>query len=160
MRALGPYRPRPRGLRHLRLAPRLAVHRAEGLLDEAEAAALARAAALERRRWRFAHADITARNLLRERPSGRLVLIDWEWAGLYPPGYDLAMFWFCLADAPGARALVESQLQPAERRGFLLSASLVHLMHLHMWRVRRRPVPWWGRHEAALRHLLRELGST
>ena len=41
VRALGPYRPRPRGLRRLRLAPRLAVHRAEGLLDEAEAAALA-----------------------------------------------------------------------------------------------------------------------
>lgn len=36
----------------------------------------------------FCHGDITARNVLRA-ASGAPVLIDWEWAGLYPRGWDL-----------------------------------------------------------------------
>jgi aminoglycoside phosphotransferase (APT) family kinase protein len=158
--ALGRYRPRRRWFRRLRVARRLALHRAGGLIDRTEAAVIARAAALERHHWRFAHGDITARNLMRERTSGQLVLIDWEWAGLYPRAYDLAFFWFSLVDAAGARAIVESRLPHAERRAFLLSAALVHLLHLHMWRTRRTAAPHWASHEATLRRLLRELAVT
>jgi hypothetical protein len=78
-------------------------------------------------KWVFAHGDITPRNVL-DGPDG-LVLIDWEWAGLYPDGYELAFLWFVLVDRPGGREAVESQIRP-EPRTFWLSALLIELLHL------------------------------
>jgi Ser/Thr protein kinase RdoA (MazF antagonist) len=77
--------------------------------------------------WVFAHGDITARNVL-DGPDGP-VLIDWEWAGLYPDGYELAFVWFALVDRPGGREAVEAAIHTYPRT-FWLSALLIELLHL------------------------------
>ena len=91
----------------------------------------------------FADGDITARNVLRE-TSGRSVLIDWEWAGLYPAGYELAFLWSSFVNIPAARAKVEAVVPASCRSGFVLSAALVQLLHLQMWQ--QRPHPLADRH--------------
>ena len=101
------------------------------------------------RKWHFAHGDITARNVLRDR-DGRSVLIDWEWAGLYPVGYELA---FCgppwSTSRPGERG--GAAVPACYEAGFMLSATMVHLLHLQMW---RRPHPLVARYEETLAELL------
>src|ERR1700678_939052 len=93
--SLDGYRPRRRWFRRLQIDRRLRLHHRSGLLGEADAAALSEVAGRSRLKWHFAHGDITARNVLRDN-KGRSVLIDWEWAGLYPAGYELAFLWFSL----------------------------------------------------------------
>jgi hypothetical protein len=61
-----------------------------------------------------------------------LAIIDWEWAGLYPEGYDSAFLWFSLGDRPGGRAHVEGSLQTDEQ-SFLLCALLIQLWHLQLY---------------------------
>lgn len=89
LRRLERYRPRRRWFRRLEPRARLALHLRAGVIDHSEhdliAAVLPASVPL-----RFAHGDVTARNLIRRIPDGSLVLIDWEWAGLHPPVYDLA----------------------------------------------------------------------
>jgi hypothetical protein len=149
---LAPYRPRRRWLRRLDVDRRLRRHRAEGLLDDGQAAALARLASSGGPRLRFAHGDVTARNVLRT-SDGELVLIDWEWAGLYPPGYERAFLWLSLVDVPGGRDAVEASVPAADEAGFLLSAVLVQLLHLDLWR-RRPPQPFLATHRDTLAGLL------
>jgi thiamine kinase-like enzyme len=74
-----------------------------------------------------AHGDITPRNVLTG-PDG-FVLIDWEWAGLYPDGYELAFLWYVLADPPKARETVEAAIT-TDPTVFWLSALLIQLLHL------------------------------
>ena len=102
-------------------------------------------------KWSFAHGDVTARNALRD-ADGRLALIDWEWAGLYPTGYELAFLWFSLVEVPGGRARVESAVPSHHEPGFLFSAALVHLLHLQL--SLRTPNPYIARHKETLRQLL------
>ena len=101
-------------------------------------------------KWSFAHGDITARNVLRD--SEALALIDWEWAGLFPVDYDLAFLWFLLAGVPSGRAKVEAVVPAHAETGFLLSAVLVHLLHLQLWL--RTPNPFISQHKETLRQLL------
>ncbi|MEV6106959.1 aminoglycoside phosphotransferase family protein, partial [Streptomyces sp. NPDC051940] len=49
----------------------------------------------------FCHGDALLSNMLLS-PAGP-VLLDWERAGWYLPGYDLATMWMVLGDAPDAR---------------------------------------------------------
>ncbi len=60
----------------------------------------------------FCHGDALLSNILLS-PTGP-VLVDWEHAGWYLPGYDLATLWAVLGDAPVARRQI-SQL--AQARG-------------------------------------------
>jgi hypothetical protein len=129
----------------------LSLHHRSGLLAGPDAVALGQLANRAGLKWRFAHGDITARNVLLD-GQGRLVLIDWEWAGLYPVGYELAFLWFSLVDVPGARARVEAALPVGQQAGFLLSATLVQLLHLQLWL--GRPNPYIARHEETLAELL------
>jgi Ser/Thr protein kinase RdoA (MazF antagonist) len=154
--ALQSYRPRRRWFRRLHLERRLRLHHRSGLIGEADAAAMTMLAASAGLRWHFAHGDITARNVLRD-SQGRLVLIDWEWAGTYPAGYELAFLWFSLLDVPGARDKVAAAVPGNEQAGFLLSATLVQLLHLQMWL--RRPNPHVAKHKDGLRQLLQEVRS-
>jgi hypothetical protein len=147
--AMGRFRPRRRWFRRLYIERRLALHQRSGLIAPADAEPLAGLAASVR--WSFAHGDITARNVLRD-AQGDLALIDWEWAGLYPVGYDLAFLWFSLVQVPEARPKVESAVPAHHRPGFLLSAAMVHLLHLQLWL--RTPTPWSDRHEETLAGLL------
>lgn len=152
---LGGYRPRRRWFRRLPVERRIDVHERDGLLAAADAQLLRDVITRVPPRLRFAHGDITARNVLRA-STGELVLIDWEWAGLYPEGYDLAFLWFSLLDLDGGRAAVEAVVPERQRRWFVLSALLVQLQHLHMWRSRPAS-PFLPRHEETTTALLAEV---
>jgi Ser/Thr protein kinase RdoA (MazF antagonist) len=149
--ALLSYKPQRPWFRRLYIERRLALHSRSGLLKQADAEALAHLAAHPAIRWSFAHGDITARNVLRD-TKGETALIDWEWAGLYPAGYDLAFLWFSLIGVPGGRAKVEAAVPRHHEVGFLLSATLVQLLHLQLWL--HTPHPYMPRHEQTLRELL------
>jgi hypothetical protein len=133
------YRPRRRWLRRLDPVRRLRLAQAASLLTEAQADGLLPLAARARSTVRFAHGDITARNVLAgpgPGPDGGLALIDWEWAGLYPVGYDMAFLWYSLVDVPGARDQVERHVEAhgdVDQATFLLNALLVQLWHLHWY---------------------------
>lgn len=128
---LRPFDPRRRWLRRLDSGRRLDLAERHGLLTATEADALRTIARSVHRRRRFAHGDITPRNVLRDRETGELVLIDWEWAGLYPEGYELAFLWYSLIDVPGGRDRVEARTERPD--AFLLSALLVTLWHLQWY---------------------------
>jgi Ser/Thr protein kinase RdoA (MazF antagonist) len=121
------YPHRPRWLRRLPIKSRLWQARRASLLTAAEHQALRGLVPGAGITWVFAHGDITPRNVLRG-PSG-MVLIDWEWAGVYPDGYELAFLWYVLADLPAARRAVEGAVT-TDPAVFWLSALLIELLHL------------------------------
>ena len=136
-RDLEPYNPRRRWLRRIESARRFALARNIGLIGEREAAALIELARRHHKKLRFAHGDLTARNVLRCDPhvapdDWEYALIDWEWAGLYPEGYDTAFLWFSLIDTEGGRARVERSVN-VEEPAFLLCALLIELWHLQWY---------------------------
>jgi Ser/Thr protein kinase RdoA (MazF antagonist) len=155
--ALAPYRPRRRWFRRFDIERRLRCHVGEGLITASDAQAVASLATRDRVRCRFAHGDVTARNVLRD-STRRLVLIDWEWAGLYPNGYELAFLWFSLVDVAGGREVVEKAVRPGDHAGFLVSAVLIQLLHLHLW-LRSPPNQFVPKHEDILHALLRTIPS-
>ena len=74
----------------------------------------------------FCHGDALQSNILMS-PAGP-VLVDWEHAGWYLPGYDLATLWSVLGDAPVARRQISQIAQaqgPAARDAFLVNLMLV-----------------------------------
>ncbi|TVL93388.1 aminoglycoside phosphotransferase family protein [Streptomyces sp. SAJ15] len=76
--------------------------------------------------WEFCHGDALLNNILLS-PAGA-ALVDWDHAGWYLPGYDLATLWTVLGDAPGARREISSLAQaggPASRDAFLVNLMLV-----------------------------------
>jgi len=129
-RRLRRFQPERRWFRRLDSVRRLQNAHHAGLLDGDQASDLIALARATHRRARFAHGDLTARNVL-DGPIG-LTLIDWEWAGLYPEGYELAFLWFSLVEVEGGRARVEA-LADCDERAFLLSALLVQLWHLQWY---------------------------
>jgi hypothetical protein len=126
-RATRSYPHRPRWLRRLPIRSRLWRARGVSLLSDAEHRAIADLVVRRPMRWVFAHGDVTPRNVLRG-PAGP-VLIDWEWAGLYPDGYELAFLWYVLVDLPAARRAVEDAVD-TDPGVFWLSALLIELLHL------------------------------
>ncbi|MFJ6567745.1 aminoglycoside phosphotransferase family protein [Streptomyces sp. NPDC091292] len=77
-------------------------------------------------RLQFCHGDALLSNMLLS-PAGP-VLVDWEHAGWYLPGYDLATLWAVLGDAPMARRQISQLAQhagPASRDAFLVNLMLV-----------------------------------
>ncbi|MGW6534599.1 aminoglycoside phosphotransferase family protein [Streptomyces sp. NPDC055011] len=74
----------------------------------------------------FCHGDALLSNILLS-PAGP-VLVDWEHAGWYLPGYDLATLWAVLGDAPLARRQISQMAQqqgPAARDAFLVNLMIV-----------------------------------
>ncbi|MFR9799213.1 aminoglycoside phosphotransferase family protein [Streptomyces sp. MS06] len=74
----------------------------------------------------FCHGDALLSNVLLS-PAGP-VLVDWEHAGWYLPGYDLATLWTVLGDAPAARRQISQLAQasgPSARDAFLVNLMLV-----------------------------------
>jgi aminoglycoside phosphotransferase (APT) family kinase protein len=79
---------------------------------------------LDRERWtpEFNHGDLLLSNCL-ALGSG-LALIDWEFAGYYFPGYDLALLWTLLqADSAARRCIIEvvQQRGAAAERAFVIN---------------------------------------
>lgn len=87
----------------------------------------------------FAHGDFRASNILM---SGHHPgLVDWEFGGLHPRGYDLATLWVHCLFVPASRRCIESALAARsiqERRSFWLSAYLVAMREAH---IHQRDVP-------------------
>ncbi len=129
-RDLEPYNPRRRWLRRFNAQRRLAMAHAAGLLDDQQASVLVELTRQRPRKLRFAHGDVTARNVLTY--ENDRALIDWEWAGLYPPGYDAAFLWFSLGEVDGGRAHVERSAR-ADETSFVLCALLIELWHLQWY---------------------------
>ncbi|MFJ2742313.1 aminoglycoside phosphotransferase family protein [Streptomyces sp. NPDC087440] len=77
--------------------------------------------------WQFCHGDALLSNMILS-PAGP-VLVDWEHAGWYLPGYDLATLWMVLGDAsPVARRQISQLAQAAgtaARDAFLVNLMLV-----------------------------------
>ncbi|MCK1797691.1 aminoglycoside phosphotransferase family protein [Streptomyces sp. XM4193] len=74
----------------------------------------------------FCHGDARPDNVLLA-PNGP-VLVDWEHAGWYLPGYDLATLWCALGDSLAARRQISQLAQrggPAGRDAFLVNLMLV-----------------------------------
>ncbi|MYU24826.1 aminoglycoside phosphotransferase family protein [Streptomyces sp. SID8352] len=74
----------------------------------------------------FCHGDALLSNVLMS-PAGP-VLVDWEHAGWYLPGYDLATLWAVLGDSPEARRRISHLAQsggPAARDAFLVNLMIV-----------------------------------
>ncbi|MET8557197.1 aminoglycoside phosphotransferase family protein [Streptomyces sp. NPDC004959] len=76
--------------------------------------------------WQFNHGDALLSNVLLS-PAGP-VLLDWDRAGWYLPGYDLATLWSVIGDAPEVRRQIAQLAQaagPAARDAFLVNLMLV-----------------------------------
>jgi aminoglycoside phosphotransferase (APT) family kinase protein len=88
------------------------------LFDDTDAAALTERLRRTVGRWEFAHGDALPSNILIS--NGPTTLLDWEFTGLYPPAYDLALLWVLLRTTPGARERIETAVgdEPAVRAGF------------------------------------------
>jgi hypothetical protein len=142
----GGYRPPAPWLRRFDLARRLGRGVASGALAPSVAARVRQQAVDAPPVLVFGHGDITARNGLRERATGRAVLIDWEWAGRYPRPWDLAFLWFSLVDLPGGPAKVEAAVPAADVAWFWRSALLVQVLHLTLWGL-RPGTPFRPKHE-------------
>jgi hypothetical protein len=74
----------------------------------------------------FCHGDALLSNVLLS-PAGP-ALVDWEHAGWYLPGYDLAVLWSVLGEDPVARRQISLQAQaqgPDARDAFLVNLMLV-----------------------------------
>jgi hypothetical protein len=127
------YRPvHTRFVRRFDLARRIERAIAVDALTRAEGEALRARCRADPPEYAFAHGDITARNVVRRRCDGELVLIDWEWFGRYPRGWELAFVWFTVIDSPGARARVESAVPEAGEEWFWRSALLIQTLHLEL----------------------------
>ena len=124
--------PSSRWLRKLRLTGRLASAVAIGAVASGDVAVVRAVARDHPPSPRLSHGDLTARNVLRSERSG-LVLIDWEWAGLYPIGYDAAFLWFSLVDTDGGRQRVAATVPSAVAPWFWISALLIQLLHLEIY---------------------------
>ncbi|SQD99451.1 Aminoglycoside phosphotransferase [Parafrankia sp. Ea1.12] len=62
-----------------------------------------------RARWQFAHGDLLPANMLLDDDAVSAVL-DWEYAGLYLPGYDHALLWVLAVDDPDLQSRTASGL--------------------------------------------------
>ncbi|NLU70436.1 aminoglycoside phosphotransferase family protein [Streptomyces sp. HNM0574] len=97
--------------------------------------------------WQFCHGDALLTNVLLA-PAGP-ALVDWEHAGWYLPGYDLATLWSALGAAPDMRRRISqlAQLQgPAARDAFLVNLMLVLTREIRTYetavqRTMREPAP-------------------
>ncbi|MCB5910598.1 aminoglycoside phosphotransferase family protein [Streptomyces pinistramenti] len=95
----------------------------------------------------FSHGDALLNNVLLS-PAGP-VLLDWDNAGWYLPGYDLATLWSVLGEAPAARRQVSQLAQaagPAARDAFLVNLMLVLTREIRRYetavqRSMREPAP-------------------
>ncbi|MFC7217740.1 aminoglycoside phosphotransferase family protein [Streptomyces polyrhachis] len=95
----------------------------------------------------FCHGDALLSNMLLS-PAGP-VLVDWERAGWYLPGYDLATMWAVLGDAAEARRQISQLAQaagPAARDAFLVNLMLVLTREIRTYesavqRTMHEPVP-------------------
>ncbi len=81
-------------------------YHAHGLLDDADRTALTALLDVCADRWQVNHGDPLPSNLLLH--GDACALLDWEFTGLFLPGFDLAMLQTLLVRTPAARARIEA----------------------------------------------------
>jgi len=117
------WQPLPDGFRPVfAYRDRIARYHATGYFTADDRRALERLLARCGRPWQLNHGDPLPGNMLRL-PSGEWALLDWEFTGLFLPGFDLAMLGVLLTATPGAAGLIED----AARRAGHEDAYLVNL---------------------------------
>jgi aminoglycoside phosphotransferase (APT) family kinase protein len=89
---------------------RIARYHAAGYLGDSDWLALDRLLARCGRPSQLNHGDPLPGNIFSS-PGGEWALLDWEFTGLFLPGFDLAMLSVLLAGTPGAAALLEDVVQ-------------------------------------------------
>jgi Phosphotransferase enzyme family len=101
------WRPLPGGFRpDFAYHERIVRYQATGYFTEDDRRALERLLARCGQPWQLNHGDPLPGNMLRL-PSGEWALLDWEFTGLFLPGFDLAMLGVLLAGTPGATGFLE-----------------------------------------------------
>jgi len=89
-----------------RYRDRIARYHAIGYFTEDDRRALERLLTRCGEPWQLNHGDPLPGNMVRL-SSGEWALLDWEFTGLFLPGFDLAMLSVLLAGTPGAAAHLE-----------------------------------------------------
>lgn len=126
---IGRFWPATTDLARLPITDHLRRYLGRGLLTPDDITTIASAIAVKPIKWGFAHGGFSARTLIKE-STGGLAVIDWEPAGIYPAGYDLAFLWLTTRAVPDSRQAIEAAVQTNRRSSFLLSALLIALQHL------------------------------
>ena len=131
----------------------IARHHALGLLTDRDAGDLQQLLhGLAHTARQFCHGDALLNNVVLA-PSGP-VLVDWEQAGWYLPGYDLATLWTVLSGDTAARRQIS---QAAQASGTLpRDAFLVNLILVLMRELRTHDVPGAGEEQRILVRRLHE----
>lgn len=75
--------------------------------------------------WRFQHGDLLPANILRS--FSRVVFLDWEFAGMYLPGYDLALMTVVCSRCKRSKEIISSCLQqnPSLNAPYFLNLAMV-----------------------------------
>jgi len=134
---------------------RLDRYRGYGLLDDEAHRALTALLGIAGQRRDFAHGDALPANIrLLADPAtpDRVALLDWEFAGTYLPGLDLALLWVLLGADPQARRLISDRLaaaDPPTRAAFMINLAMVLTRELRIHR-EADPGPWRDERLAAL----------
>jgi aminoglycoside phosphotransferase (APT) family kinase protein len=101
------WQPLPEGFRPVfAYHKRIARYHAAGYFTEDDQRALERLLTRCGQPRQLNHGDPLPGNMVRL-PSGEWALLDWEFTGLFLPGFDLAMLSVLLAGTPGAAAHLE-----------------------------------------------------
>lgn len=116
--------------------------------------------------WAFAHGDALPSNMLMD--AHHVTVVDWEWAGMYRPGYDHALLWTLLHHAPNTRAalIASASTGPwARRAGLWVNAAMTVAREIRIHRdlaptpERERILTQLDRDLTAVRHELASLAE-
>jgi aminoglycoside phosphotransferase (APT) family kinase protein len=144
------WQPLPDGFRQVfGYRDRIVRYHATGYFTEDDRRALERLLARCGKPWQLNHGDPLPGNMIRL-PSGEWALLDWEFTGLFLPGFDLAMLSVLLAGTPGAADFVNDVVsQTGHEDAYLVNLAIVlsreRRIHLqlprsHPLRLARLPV--------------------
>ncbi|UJB44877.1 phosphotransferase family protein [Streptomyces sp. A1-5] len=95
------------------------------------------------------------------RPDGQVTVIDWEHAGHYLPGHDLAVLWIALAATPEARPQIEALVTagcPSVRAAFTLNRAMLLVRELRNHRA-VPPSRWRDERVAAIDRDWQDVGE-
>lgn len=126
---------------------RIGRYHALGYLTEADHAALTWLLGRCGPAREFCHGDLVPGNIWFT-ATGECALLDWEFAGWYLPGYDLALLYVLAGGAvPGLRATIADQVTAAGRQALAVNLACVATRELRMHaglagQAARRTVAW------------------
>jgi hypothetical protein len=135
VRMLHDWRPLPPGFGPVfTYGDRIARYHAAGYLGDADCRALDRLLARCGRPSQLNHGDPLPGNIL-STPDGGWALLDWEFTGLFLPGFDLAMLQILLAGTPAAADHIEAIVaETGHLDAYLVNLAIVLSRERHIHR--------------------------